>query len=166
MALIVVFDPNSTPNKVLSVHPSASSPDSAGRSDFLVNPDLSGVLGSPQKYWKHVAGVLEVMTAGEQAAVDAAIAQATVDTMRTGGKNLLDAAEADGVLLRAFADIIKDEINILRQWTVSFKAEVAAATNLANLQSRVATLSTLNDRTLSQLRTAIKNKIDSGSIDS
>ena len=62
-------------------------------------------------------------------------------------------------LMTAFADIIMDEINILRGWTIDFKAEVAAATSLANLQTRVATLPDLSDRTLAQLKTALTNRI-------
>lgn len=62
-------------------------------------------------------------------------------------------------LLIAFADILVSEFNILRQWEMEFKNEVAAATSLANLQSRVATLPDLPDRTLAQLKTAILNRI-------
>jgi len=68
-------------------------------------------------------------------------------------------------LFRAEALLVIDEINALRQWTVSFKAEVAAATSLANLQTRVASLPTLNDRTGAQALTAIKNKISNGDVD-
>lgn len=42
-------------------------------------------------------------------------------------------------MLEIIVMILKDEINIARAWTRDFKDEVAAATSLANLQSRVAT---------------------------
>ncbi len=60
---------------------------------------------------------------------------------------------------KAFADINIDEFNIVRQWIMSFKAEVAAATSLADLQARVAALSDLPDRNLTQLRDAMIARI-------
>lgn len=82
------------------------------------------------------------------------VATANVD----GGITPLDKVD------RAVAAVLADEINILRSWTRSFKTEVAAATSLANLQARVATLPTLTDRTLVQARTAIKDKIIGGAV--
>lgn len=62
--------------------------------------------------------------------------------------------------MTAFADIIKDEFNILRGWLVDFKVEVAAAANLGDLKTRIAALPDLPDRTLAQLKTAITARID------
>lgn len=62
---------------------------------------------------------------------------------------------------RAAALLMMDEINLLRQWIMSFKVELAAATSLANFQSRVAGLPNLPDRTASQIKPAIRNRIDS-----
>lgn len=97
------------------------------------------------------------------------------DAAQLAADNLAARASADDAidntksaelkLLRGAAAVPVDEINTLRQWTVNFKAATAAATNLANLQTRVAALPTLNDRTLSQAVTAIKNKIDAGTVD-
>lgn len=87
-------------------------------------------------------------------------------SQREDAKVKLDSVEPDGKLLRALADIIRDEINILRQWDAAFKVEVAAASNLADLKTRVATLPATPDRTLAQLKTAIQNRIDSGQVDS
>ena len=106
------------------------------------------------------------MTSPEKTAVNDAMATAQTLSIRTGAKAQLTGFSDSPLYQRAFADILKDEINILRGWTVSFKAEVAAATNLADLKTRVATLPTLNDRTLSQLKTAITNRIDDGGVDS
>lgn len=78
-----------------------------------------------------------------------------------------DRAKADyddageyGRLLRAVALVARDEINVLRQWIMAFKAEVAAATSLANFQARIATLPNTPDRTVDQMRTAIRNRVD------
>ncbi len=63
---------------------------------------------------------------------------------------------------RAIASLTLDEINTLREWIVSFQAAVAAATSLANLQTRVAALPNLPDRTLAQAKTAFIAKVNSG----
>ncbi len=98
--------------------------------------------------------------------------QAEIDTYaaaQTEDENQQDADGAEGLflthprnrkLMTALSDIIKDEINILRGWTADFKTEVAAAISLGDLQTRVATLPTLADRTLAQLKTQIQNRID------
>lgn len=61
--------------------------------------------------------------------------------VRNGAKAYMDNFGEVDLILRALSDIIKDEINILR------------------------TLHGLPDRTLPQLKTAIKNKVDSGDAD-
>lgn len=59
---------------------------------------------------------------------------------------------------KRFALIVLDEINALRQWDMDFKAAVAASTSLANLQSRVAALPNLPQRTIEQLKNAMDLK--------
>lgn len=68
-------------------------------------------------------------------------------------------------VLRAEASVLVDEINTLRQWIVAFKVQVAAATTLADLKTRVASLPNMPDRTLEQAKTAIKNTIAAGTVD-
>jgi len=87
-------------------------------------------------------------------------------TARTPASNIIDDTGYLGKLFRAEGAVLVDEINALRQWITSFKAAVAAATTFANLQTRVAALASVPDRTLSQARTAIQTKITSGSVDS
>ncbi len=167
MPRIVVFDEAANPQKVLSVTgPSENEGpwNASGRTDFVVDPDLTAVSGIDRRYWKHEAGSIVPMTAGEQSAQDAADAAALTASRRQFGKDTLDDA-TQGILLRAFADIVKDEFNIVRGWTRDFQTEVAAATNLADFKARVATLPTLNDRTLAQLRAAIQARIDTGNVD-
>lgn len=97
--------------------------------------------------------------------------QAEIDTYaaaQTDDENQQDADGAESLfithprnrkLMTAYSDIIKDELNLCRGWIMSFKAEVAAAANLGDLQTRVAGLPDLPDRTLAQLKTAIQNRI-------
>jgi len=165
MATVVIFDPVATPNKVLSVIPSASSDQYTGRSDALIDPNLSALSSVPVRYWKHVAGSVIEMTSGEKSAQDAQDAAAETATIRSGGKSIVDAKSDYGIIQRAFADIVKDEFNNIRQWLVSFKTESAASISLADFKVRIATLPNMPDRNLSQLRTAIQNRIDSGQVD-
>jgi hypothetical protein len=97
--------------------------------------------------------------------------QPEIDTFapaQTADENLQDAGGAEDLflnhprfrkLMTAYSDIIKDELNILRGWIADYKTEVAAATSLGDLQTRVAGLPDLPDRTLVQLKTAIQNRI-------
>ena len=111
------------------------------------------------------------MTAQERVDRDAAIAavrlaeaaQALLDDRADAVADLLD--RRSGMLVRALADTIKDELNILRFWTRDFKDAVDAATSLATLKTSVAAMPTLGDRTLTQLRTAINNRITGGGVD-
>jgi hypothetical protein len=84
------------------------------------------------------------------------------DQAKATAHDSVDAIHADAKLLRAFADILKDELNILRAWLTDWKADVAAASSLANLQTRMAANSDLPARTLAQLKTALKNRINDG----
>ena len=92
----------------------------------------------------------------------------TFEPAQTEDEDLQDAAGAVGLfhnhprwrkLMTAYSDVIKDEINTLRGWTVDFKAAVAAAVNLGQLKTEVAAMPKLGDRTLSQFKTAIQNRI-------
>lgn len=75
-------------------------------------------------------------------------------------KDLIDALAAQARLDRAIVNRTVVELNILRAWVMSFKAAVAAATSLSNLQTRVAALDNLNPRTKQQVITAIKTDVD------
>ncbi len=96
---------------------------------------------------------------GSQAAQDAWNAIPSAQKQAVLLINLLD---ANARAYRAVAALAIDEINALREWIVSFQAAVAAATSLANLQTRVAALPNLPDRTLSQAKSAFINKVNSG----
>ena len=172
MSLVVLFDEGATPEKVLEVIFSAHTPDFSSRTDALIDPDISALEGTvPRKYWKRVLSTVVEFTAAEKTQQDTDDAAATDSLIRQDAKNGLIGFGPTGLgpnplLLRAFADIVKDEINVLRGWLDQFKADVAAATNLADLKTSVAAQPSLPDRTLAQLRTAIDNKIDGGTVDS
>lgn len=70
------------------------------------------------------------------------LSQAQSNALRAGGISALSARSESGILLRAFADVVRDEINTLR-----------AQHSLA-------------PRTLAQLRNAIEARINAGTVDS
>ena len=138
MANVVIFD--EVTNRVLQYLKSVHTPDYSSRGDAIVNPDVSG-LSADKQYWIHSGGSIREMTASEKQAVDDADnAQAVVDRRGEANKQL---DTQDGQVIRAFAEVVMDEINILR-----------------DLQKPV-----LPPRTLIQLKNAIKNKIDNGNAD-
>ncbi len=96
---------------------------------------------------------------GSQAAQDAwnSIPQAQKQAV-----TLINLLDANARAYRAIAALAIDEINTLREWIVAFKAATALASSLANLQSRVAALPDLPDRTLAQAKTAFIAKVNSG----
>lgn len=119
-------------NKTTLVPIWTNNPEKYSDADYWHDPDLSDVGDVELIYWKESGGVFSEMTAAEQAAKDADLAVAEIDAGRLAAKNEIDSKR----VLRAFAEVVVDEINILRGQHA------------------------LADRTLSQLVTAIKNKID------
>lgn len=86
-------------------------------------------------------------------------------SIRSSAKAVENITSADGIKWRALALILLDEFNTLRQRDRDRSVDVAAATSLADLKTRWAARSTLDDRTIQQLKNAYENKIDAGSAD-
>lgn len=140
---VVIFDDSDpiVPGRVIDRNDLANTPDFEGRTDVLINPDLSAVAGVSQRYWKKENGTIVPMTQDERNALDANALTQMTSFLRDDSKALFSSRSDLGMIFRAFADVLKDEINILR----------------AN--------DGLPDRTLNQLKTAIRNRIDSGTVD-
>jgi len=98
--------------------------------DWIIEPDLSAVVGFAAKYWIITGDVVTLMDQAARDAVDAAELEASRDSTTNG----LDQVES---LDRAFALVILDEINTLRA------------------------LHSLADRSIAQLKTALRNKLGS-----
>lgn len=86
---------------------------------------------------------------------------------RAAAAILIDTDKSDKLkLLRATAGLTIDELNVIRQWITDFKVQVAAATTLADLKTRVAGITpNLPARTQAQAITAIKSKVNAGTVD-
>jgi len=139
MADVIIYD--EVTNRVLQYLKSVNTPDYDSRPDVVVNPDLSALEVIPRKYWKHDAGLIVEMTQTEKDDLDAELAAALDLITRTGAKVGYDGQFSGPLMLRALSEIIRREINILRGQH------------------------SLPDRTLAQLKTAIKNAIDDGDVD-
>lgn len=131
--------------------------------DWFINPDISAVAAVPTRYWVVGTNPVTEMNQGQKDAVDAASAAAALAAAKAEATAAIDGNV--GYDLRAIANLTIDEINALRQWITSFKAATAAATSLANLQTRVAALANTPDRTLAQAKTAYKNAIAGSGLD-
>ena len=229
MSQVVIFLPSDpvVPNRAKEYISSANTPEYSGNPDALINPDLSALLPSiPVKYWKRSGSLVIEMTSGEKTALDDSESAAATAATRTSAKAQLDGFVSAPLFQRAFADIAKEEINILRQQvigvtTFSFdpanladgtgstkndvtvtgatfgdavdviapytlqgvlcigyvhaantvairlQNETGGAINLAsgNWKVIVRRHSVMAPRTLTQLKTAIKNRVDDGSVD-
>lgn len=71
MANIIEYDPSDpiVNDRVVNIFESANTPDYES-GNYLINPDLSGVSGVDQKYWKESAGSVVEMTTPEKEDID------------------------------------------------------------------------------------------------
>lgn len=106
-----------------------------------------------------VAGTVRNADAAELVSFAAAEAEDENIADRDSASDLFDLHPRFRKLFTAYSDIIKNEINILRGWHMDFKAVIASSNNLADVKAGVAGLPDLPDRNLSQLKTAIKNRM-------
>lgn len=72
---------------------------------------------------------------------------------------------AEAMQWRALVQILLEELNNLRQWDSTLKAQIALATSLADLKTRVGALPAMPDRTFIQFKNAFINKINNGLAD-
>jgi hypothetical protein len=109
-----------------------------------------------------VREIVDAVWTAEELAAQEAQAAAEVETRRReyeANANALLALSRDlnhaELRTRALALVLLDEHNRASTWLRSFVAAVAASTSFPNLQTRVATLAAMPDRTAAQLRQAV-----------
>ncbi len=86
MAAIAIYSPNdvTVADRVIKYLPKAHTPDYDSETNKLVNPDLAGVVGVDQRYWKVDTGAIVEMSPAEKSAINA-----LSETSKTGVHNLL-----------------------------------------------------------------------------
>lgn len=99
------------------------------------------------------------------AALAAETAAVQTSNRAAAAANIQGVSAPEYVLMRAVVLATVSELNLLREWLVSFQAAAAAATSLANLQTRIAALPAMPDRNNAQVITAIVANINSGAAD-
>jgi len=118
----------------------------ASNTGWIYDPDLSAADGWPSKYWivaAYPSDAVTLMTLAQRDMVDAAALEAIRDASTDQLDNLED-------VLRAFVLVVIDEFNLLRQ---QFNASTAEVSQL--------TTTTFTDRTVEQLRSAIRGRLGS-----
>ena len=75
--------------------------------NYIQEPDLLAVIGVPSKYWNINGDVITLMSQAEQDAVDLAELSERLDS-------IADEIDAPSTYLKAFAEVVLDQINALR----------------------------------------------------
>lgn len=102
----------------------------------------------------------QLFTAAKAAGAPTQTSQKTAN--QAAANALTTDPDAPNVLSRAALYMIGDEFNDLIAWINAFSAAVAAATSLANLQTRIAALSKPPTLTVANVLAAWQAKINSG----
>lgn len=110
--------------------------------NYIDEPDLSAVVGVPNRYWVITGDVVTEMSQGEKDALDA---QALSDSRDAVLQGEIDNLES---ILRQLTKLIVSELNILRQQFNTTTAETNQVTDTA-----------LADRTLAQVRAQLRNDL-------
>jgi hypothetical protein len=112
--------------------------------NYIEDPDLSTVVGVPSMYWIITGDVVSEMNQSEKDVVDTAIVSASRDAEIQAQVDNLESTQ------RQVLKLMIAEINILRQQINTTTAEGSELTNTS-----------LTDRTLSQVKTQIRNDLGS-----
>jgi len=121
--------------------------------NYVENPDLSAVEDEPTRYWQLSGDVFSLIDQAARDAVDAAL-------LIAARNELADQIDAAETFLRGFALVVLDELNAHSAKTNAILDAIDAANNLGSLKTAIGNISNLPDRTASQIKTAVRNKLD------
>jgi hypothetical protein len=165
-ALIVVFDPTSSPvtNKVTRILPSEDTLKWIGRSDVLINPVMPP---STNGLWKVTNSTVTVFSQDDLdtvaltnaiIATNANIARlALLKSILVSQVNAQD--DQQGRIIRALAELVLDSHNMQAESMSNIMFAISGASSLVNLQTRVNTVPTPPQFTLQQLKNSMTNKL-------
>jgi len=131
--------------------PSANTPDYPVE-DWIINPDMSAVIGVDSRYWRITGDVVSLMSEQDRNALDAAAVQSARDAA------VAQLQQAEDVL-RAFMLILLDDRNLLAARQSSLLDAIDGAASLAALKTAAAAIANPPQYTEEQLRTAIRNRM-------
>lgn len=121
--------------------------------DWIHNPDLSAVIGFDSKYWLIAGDVISLMAPAQRQAVDDAELAAKRDS-------IADTIQTDQQYERAFAEVLLDELNAHATRMNAIMGTFDANTTFATVRTAMLAIADYPQRTLAQLRTAMRNKLD------
>ena len=124
------------------------------QANYIEDPDLSAVVGQPQKYWEITGDSVSLADPATQAAIDA---QETSDKY----DELADQIDDVDDLLRAFAQAVLDEINLHATRITAILDAIDGASNLSQVKTAVGAIPDVPTRTIAQMKTATRNKLGS-----
>jgi len=122
--------------------------------EWIYDPDLLAVEGWPSHYWIITGDDVTLMDAAARATVDAVMLEAARDEIAAQ----LDSAED---IVRAFMLLVLDEFNAHALKTNSILDAIDTATTLAQVKSLIAAIPDYPQRTVQQIRDAIRDKLGS-----
>lgn len=131
--------------------PSANTPDYPV-AQWIINPDMSAVVGFPSQYWIITGDVVTLMSQAQRDQVDTDALNASRDSTAA----VLAQPEA---YPRGYALVALDELNAHALKVNSILDAVDAATTFADLKSRVAAITDYPQRTIQQMQNAVRGKL-------
>lgn len=120
--------------------------------EWILNPDISAVVGQPTKYWRIVGDIVSLLTQAERDAVDAAEREAQRDAAAQQLQQVED-------LLRAFMLTVLDELNLHAAKHNAILTAIDNGANFSGLKANIALVADYPQRTEAQLRTTVRNKL-------
>ncbi len=122
--------------------------------DWIIDPDLSAVIGFPSVYWVIIVDVVSLMDQATRDAVDAAALIVQRDLTADAVDNVEDT-------LRASLLAILDEINLHAVRATAILDAADGASNFSAFKTSIAAINDVPQRTIAQMKTAIRGKLGS-----
>jgi hypothetical protein len=119
---------------------------------WIINPDLSAVIGFDSKYWTITGDVVSLLSQAERDALDAA----ALGAARDARANRLDQVED---IARAAILVIMDEFNLHSARINAMLTAIDSGNTLAQVKTNIAAIQDIPVRTIAQLKTALRGKL-------
>lgn len=120
--------------------------------DWIIEPDMSAVVGLPSKYWVITGDVVSAMPQAERDALDAAELQAQRDATSARLDLIEDIARA-GTLVQL------DELNSHATKINAILTAIDNGSNAAEIKVNIAAIADHPQRTIAQYKNAVRNKL-------
>ena len=121
-------------------------------SDWIINPDLSAVRGFDLRYWVISGDAVSLMSPAERDALDAARETSRLDALAAE-------IEQQQTIMRAFAEVLLDELNRHALKMNALLDGIDGASNLAGMKAAAGAITDHPTRTLRELRDGIRSKL-------